>query len=57
MFSGKWGMGEMDSYGYPLKKGFDYYIGQTDQNFCHDMYPPYLNNQTWITNVTQVSLH
>ena len=23
----------------PAKQGFDYFIGQVDQNLCHNMYP------------------
>ncbi|KAK8791100.1 hypothetical protein WA158_005731 [Blastocystis sp. Blastoise] len=42
---GKWGLGNYDSTGAPLKKGFDTYIGILDQNECHNMYPlSYWNN-------------
>eukprot|EP00757_Euglenozoa_sp_SAG-D1_P010997 gene10997-3309_t len=40
---GKWGLGMNGTTGYPLNKGFDYYMGQLDQSVCHDMYP----NQLW----------
>jgi arylsulfatase A len=39
---GKWGLGEPNSSGDPLKKGFDYYFGYTDQVLAHNHFPEYL---------------
>jgi len=39
---GKWGMGGIGSSGYPTKKGFHQFYGQTSQLNCHNYYPPFM---------------
>lgn len=39
---GKWGLGEPDSPGGPLKKGFQEFYGYTDQGEAHNYYPEWL---------------
>ncbi len=39
---GKWGMGEPGTTGDPLKQGWDYFYGYTDQVLAHNYYPEYL---------------
>ena len=39
---GKWGLGEPGTSGDPLKQGWDYYFGYTDQVLAHNYYPEYL---------------
>ncbi|MFC2124346.1 arylsulfatase [Bacteroidota bacterium] len=39
---GKWGLGNQDTPGAPLKQGFDYYFGYLDQVLAHNYYPEYL---------------
>jgi arylsulfatase A-like enzyme len=39
---GKWGLGEADSAGQPLKQGFDTYFGYLNQTHAHNHYPSYL---------------
>lgn len=39
---GKWGLGEPDSVGAPLKQGFDRFFGYTDQGLAHNYYPEFL---------------
>ncbi len=39
---GKWGLGEMDTPGNPLKQGFDYYFGYLNQIRAHNYYPEWL---------------
>lgn len=39
---GKWGLGDPDTTGHPLKKGFDYFFGYTDQRHAHNYYPEFL---------------
>ncbi len=39
---GKWGLGNQDTPGAPLKQGWDYYFGYTDQVLAHNYYPEYL---------------
>lgn len=36
---GKWGLGWWNSTGSPWAKGFDYWYGNLDQSYCHNMYP------------------
>lgn len=43
---GKWGLGYNDTTGAPLDQGFDYYYGQLDQANCHNMYPPFVWENT-----------
>ncbi len=39
---GKWGLGEEDTTGFPLKQGFDYFFGYLNQVHAHNYYPDYL---------------
>ncbi len=39
---GKWGLGEPGTSGDPLKQGWDYFFGYTDQVLAHNYYPEYL---------------
>jgi arylsulfatase A len=39
---GKWGLGEPGTSGDPLKQGFDFYYGYTDQVLAHNHYPQFL---------------
>lgn len=39
---GKWGLGNPGTSGDPLKQGWDYYYGYTDQVLAHNYYPEYL---------------
>src|SRR5262249_16420317 len=39
---GKWGMGQFDTTGSPLKKGFDHFYGYNGQVHAHDYFPDYL---------------
>jgi arylsulfatase A-like enzyme len=39
---GKWGLGDLNTAGSPLKQGFDYFYGYTDQVLAHNHYPEYL---------------
>jgi arylsulfatase A len=41
---GKWGMGQFDTTGSPLKKGFDHFYGYNGQVHAHRFYPTYLCN-------------
>ena len=41
---GKWGMGQFDTTGSPLKKGFDHFFGYNGQVHAHSFYPTYLCN-------------
>jgi arylsulfatase A-like enzyme len=45
--TGKWGMGQFDTTGSPLKKGFDHFFGYNGQVQAHEYFPPelYLNDQ------------
>lgn len=52
MAVGKWGLGWVNTTGAPLAKGFNYYYGNLDQNYCHNMYPS-APEYTW-DNTTQV---
>ena len=42
--TGKWGMGQFDTTGSPLKKGFDHFYGYNGQVHAHDYFPDYLCN-------------
>lgn len=48
---GKWGLGELDSPGHPLKHGFDYFYGYLNQRHAHNFYPTFL-----IENMKTVTL-
>jgi uncharacterized sulfatase len=39
---GKWGLGEVDHEGHPLKKGFDRFYGYLNQVHAHNYYPAFL---------------
>jgi len=45
--TGKWGMGQFDTAGSPLKKGFDHFYGYNGQIQAHFYFPPelFLNDQ------------
>ncbi len=48
---GKWGLGEVDQPGFPLRQGFDYFYGYLSQVHAHNYYPEFLYR-----NDTQVKL-
>jgi len=39
---GKWGLGDLDTPGFPNKQGFDYFFGYLSQLRAHNYYPDYL---------------
>jgi arylsulfatase A-like enzyme len=39
---GKWGLGEPDSPGSPLRQGFDFFYGYADQTHAHNHFPDFL---------------
>ena len=39
---GKWAMGGVDTSGFPLKNGFDFWMGYLDQSEAHNYYPTHL---------------
>jgi uncharacterized sulfatase len=39
---GKWGLGESDHPGFPLKQGFDHFFGYLNQTHAHNYYPEFL---------------
>ena len=39
---GKWGLGELDEPGHPLKQGFDTFYGYLNQVHAHNYYPDFL---------------
>ncbi len=41
---GKWGMGQFDTSGSPLKKGFDHFFGYNGQVHAHSYFTDYLHN-------------
>ena len=41
---GKWGMGQFDTSGSPLKKGFDHFFGYNGQVHAHSYFPTYLHD-------------
>lgn len=43
---GKWGLGNMESVGSPLRQGFDHFYGYNCQRHAHSYYPSYLWNDT-----------
>jgi len=43
---GKWGLGDFGTDGYPLKQGFDYFVGQDSQVACHDWFPVTIRNNS-----------
>ena len=40
---GKWGIGSTNNSNDPISKGFDYYLGQIDTDYCHVYYPEVMN--------------
>ncbi len=46
---GKWGLGARGSTGYPLQKGFDYFVGYDTHVAAHNYYPKRLcENDGWM---------
>ncbi len=43
---GKWGLGEPGTTGHPIRQGFDYFFGYTDQRHAHNYYPEFLWRNT-----------
>ena len=41
---GKWGMGQFDTTGSPLKQGFDHFFGYNGQVHAHSFFPTWLDN-------------
>jgi len=41
---GKWGLGEVEQEGHPLKQGFDSFYGYLNQRHAHNYYPEFLWN-------------
>jgi arylsulfatase A-like enzyme len=39
---GKWGLGEVDQPGFPLRQGFDFFYGYLNQIHAHNYYPEFL---------------
>ena len=39
---GKWGLGEVENEGHPLKQGFDTFFGYLNQVHAHNYYPEFL---------------
>jgi uncharacterized sulfatase len=39
---GKWGLGETDQPGHPLRQGFDFFYGYLNQVHAHNYYPEFL---------------
>ncbi len=39
---GKWGLGEVDSVGFPLRQGFDRFYGYLNQTHAHNYYPEFI---------------
>lgn len=39
---GKWGLGEEEHPGFPLRKGFDHFFGYLNQTHAHNYYPEFL---------------
>lgn len=53
---GKWGLGELDQPGFPLKQGFDRFYGYLNQGHAHNYYPRYLwdnHRRVTLANVVQ----
>ena len=41
---GKWGLGEIDEPGFPMRKGFDRFFGYLNQVHAHNYYPEFVWN-------------
>lgn len=55
---GKWGLGELDHPGHPLKQGFDDFFGYLNQVHAHNYYPEFLwrnREQEPLANVVQAA--
>jgi len=55
-FFGKWGLGNVDTMGNPLRRGFDEYHGYLDQVLAHNAFPEYLlknGEKLYLDNVVQ----
>ncbi|MFO0942555.1 MAG: arylsulfatase [Pirellulales bacterium] len=53
---GKWGLGEVDQPGFPLRQGFDYFYGYLSQVHAHNYYPEFLyrnDQQVKLSNVVE----
>lgn len=47
---GKWGLGEEDTEGHPLRQGFDFFYGYLNQVHAHNHYPEFL----WRNNAKEM---
>ncbi len=55
---GKWGLGELDQPGHPLKQGFDSFYGYLNQVHAHNYYPEFLwrdKEKVKLSNVVQAA--
>ena len=43
---GKWGLGEVDHPGHPLRQGFDHFFGYLNQVHAHNYWPDFLYRGT-----------
>ena len=53
---GKWGLGEMDQPGHPLRQGFDHFFGYLNQVHAHNYWPEFLwcdREKKMLQNVVQ----
>ena len=53
---GKWGLGEIDHPGHPLRKGFDTFFGYLNQVHAHNYWPDFLwrnREQVRLSNVVE----
>ncbi len=54
---GKWGLGEIDQPGFPLRQGFDFFYGYLSQVHAHNYYPEFLyrnGNQERLRNEVEL---
>ena len=51
---GKWGLGQLDSPGAPLKQGLDSFYGYVDQKHAHNYYPEFLIRDTQVEKLRNV---
>jgi len=55
---GKWGLGEVDQPGFPLRQGFNSFYGYLNQTHAHNYYPDYLwrnDAKTPLINVVELT--
>jgi arylsulfatase A-like enzyme len=55
---GKWGLGELDQPGHPMKQGFDSFYGYLNQVHAHNYYPEFLwrdKEKVKLSNVVQAA--